>query len=409
MTVTTLAHPSKHRFRIRLSVRGLTILTLVLGAGLGWIIRPARMQRNAVRAIERLGGNVTYDLSPVELPVGGQPRPRGGEERKPLWLWPRWLVASLGPDFFADVYEVRLQEEGSDETLAHIVPLKHLQYLYLEKSQVTDAGLAHLRGLTEIQFLQLGYTGNTNTGTYTWITDAGMAHLGGLTNLHGLMLGHTGITDDGLAHLKDLETLYTLYLGGTGITDAGLAHIRELAALHNLYLPDTPITGSGLAYLKGMRIRFLDLHKSQVNDAALAHLRGLPSLGCVSLSETDISDAGLEHLQGWPLSEEWPDGLRLWIARTKVTDAGLAHLEGVRLRVLDLSHTQITDAGIAHLAGTMHHLEQLKLRGTSITDASLIHLKNLSRSVELDLVGTKLTEEGVEELRQGRPAANIRY
>src|SRR4051812_46117493 len=177
MTETPPAPPAKRRFRIRLSVRGLMILVLILSAGLGWVIRPARIQRNAVTAIQRLGGNVTYDLARDELSVGGQRRPRRSDEREPLWLWPRWLVATLGPDFFADVYEVQLQEKGGDETLAHIVPLKRLEYLYLEKSQVTDAGLAHLRGLTEIQFLQLGYTGNTNTGTYTWITDAGIAHL----------------------------------------------------------------------------------------------------------------------------------------------------------------------------------------------------------------------------------------
>jgi len=60
-----------------LSVRGLTILVLVLGAGLAWVIRTARMQRDAVTAILRLGGNVNHGLSPEELSIGGQSRPRG--------------------------------------------------------------------------------------------------------------------------------------------------------------------------------------------------------------------------------------------------------------------------------------------------------------------------------------------
>jgi hypothetical protein len=77
MTETPPAPPARRRSRIRLSARGLTILVLVLGAGPGWVIRPARMQREAVTAIQRLGGNVTYDLSPEELPIGGQSRPRG--------------------------------------------------------------------------------------------------------------------------------------------------------------------------------------------------------------------------------------------------------------------------------------------------------------------------------------------
>ena len=77
MTVTPPAPPARRRSRIRLSARGLTILVLVLGAGLAWVIRPARMQRDVVKAIQRLGGNVTYDLSPEELSIGGQSRPRG--------------------------------------------------------------------------------------------------------------------------------------------------------------------------------------------------------------------------------------------------------------------------------------------------------------------------------------------
>ena len=77
MTETPPAPPAKCRFRIRLSVRGLMILVLVLSAGLGWVIRPARIQRNTVTAIQRLGGNVTYDLSPEELSIGGQSRSRG--------------------------------------------------------------------------------------------------------------------------------------------------------------------------------------------------------------------------------------------------------------------------------------------------------------------------------------------
>ena len=77
MTETPPAPPARSRSRIRLSARGLTILVLVLGAGLAWVIRPARMQRDAVTAIQRLGGEVTNDLSPEELSIGGQSRPSG--------------------------------------------------------------------------------------------------------------------------------------------------------------------------------------------------------------------------------------------------------------------------------------------------------------------------------------------
>ncbi len=38
---------------LRFSVRGLIVLVLVIGAGLGWIVRSAQVQREAVAAIER--------------------------------------------------------------------------------------------------------------------------------------------------------------------------------------------------------------------------------------------------------------------------------------------------------------------------------------------------------------------
>ena len=65
----------------------------------------------------------------------------------------------------------------------------------------------------------------------TQITDAGLVYLKGMTRLTELGLANTQITDAGLEHLKDLTSLTTLGLDGTKITDAGLAEIK--AALPN--------------------------------------------------------------------------------------------------------------------------------------------------------------------------------
>ena len=56
-------------------------------------------------------------------------------------------------------------------------------------------------------------------------TDAGVAHLQGLPNLERLDLRRTGVTDAGLAHLKGLTKLAVIDLGGTPVTDTG---VREL-------------------------------------------------------------------------------------------------------------------------------------------------------------------------------------
>ena len=46
---------------LRFSVRGLMVVVLVFVAGLGWLVREARIQRDAVAAITKAGGTVYSD------------------------------------------------------------------------------------------------------------------------------------------------------------------------------------------------------------------------------------------------------------------------------------------------------------------------------------------------------------
>ena len=74
-------------------------------------------------------------------------------------------------------------------------------------------------------------------GSYgTTVTDAGLVHLKGLTNLSVLGLDGTQVTDAGLVHLKGLTKLSDLWLNGTQVTDAGLVHLKGLTNLSVLGL-----------------------------------------------------------------------------------------------------------------------------------------------------------------------------
>ncbi len=60
------------------------------------------------------------------------------------------------------------------------------------------------------------------------VTDAGLAHLAGLTALEELDLSYSQVPDAGLAHLAGLTALETLYLPySQEITDAGVAKIQK--------------------------------------------------------------------------------------------------------------------------------------------------------------------------------------
>jgi internalin A len=205
-----LADPASrpwHRF-LRFSVRGLIVLVLVIGVGLGWIVRQAHVQRDAVAAIQEAGGSVRYDWEWGDGNVG-----------KP-WA-PQWLVDLIGVDFFGHVTAVWVAQSESDVVIAQVGRLTRLQYLGIWS--LSDARLANLKGLTKL----------TSLGLYgPQVTDARLAHLKGMTNLSFLHLHHTQVTDAGLAHLKGLTNLSELYIVGNQVTLAGLIELNQ--ALPNL-------------------------------------------------------------------------------------------------------------------------------------------------------------------------------
>jgi internalin A len=73
---------------LRLSIRGLIVLVLVLGGGLGRMVRSAQIQREAVAAIQSAGGLVSYDWewSNRKSTPSGKP-----------WA-PSWFTSLIGVD-----------------------------------------------------------------------------------------------------------------------------------------------------------------------------------------------------------------------------------------------------------------------------------------------------------------------
>ena len=87
--------PVLHSWRraVRLSVRGLIVLVLVLGAFLGWLVRSAQIQRDAVTAIKQASGVAFYER---ELRPAAKPRAI------------KWLVANVGIEYFSAIESVTL-------------------------------------------------------------------------------------------------------------------------------------------------------------------------------------------------------------------------------------------------------------------------------------------------------------
>ena len=174
------AKPISRRWRrfLRFSLRGMIVIVLVIGVSLGWLVRCARIQREAVAAIEKSGGWVMYDC---ELKDGS----RFGERES----WgPTWLVNMIGVDYFGNVV---------------VVDMWRASELNLSYTQVSDAGLVHLRGLTNLSELNLGFT---------QVSDAGLVHLARLTKLSSLNLFRSHVTEAGVKALR--EALPNLRISG---------------------------------------------------------------------------------------------------------------------------------------------------------------------------------------------------
>ena len=315
--------PRWRRLIPRLSVRGLMVLVLIVGGWLGWVVRSARVQREAVAAIDRAGGFVRYDFQEV-IPSFEQPRPP----------WPRWLVDALGVDYFAQVVAVdfgpapypETVDRIDDAVMAQIGRLSHLESLSIyHHDAVNDAMLVHLGGLRRLRSLSLMRTG---------VRGSGLAHLTRLSALEELHLSGQPVTDADLAHIAGLSGLEEISLCGALVTDAGLAHLGGLTNLRKLILCDCPITSAGLAHLGRLtRLEYLDLDRTKVDN--LEPLRPLTGLTDLELRNLPIDDADIP-----PLLEL--RGLTyLSLNRTRVGDRGLALLADLpALELLSINPTR---------------------------------------------------------------------
>lgn len=144
-------------------------------------------------------------------------------------------------------------------------------------------------------------------------------------------------------------------------------------------------------------------HDSLISTCAMP-LLGRTFFDDVKKVEWEIpSDDDLAYLK--PLSNL--KELNVWIDGTGLTDTGLECLEGMtQLHDLSLSDTHVTGAGLSHLK-RLAQLKQLKVSYNGLTDGDAKYLMELKQLEELYLYGTKITEEGLTELRSALPGCIV--
>lgn len=172
---------------LRISLRGLLVLSTIICLWVGKISIDARSQKNAVVRVRQLGGNVRYDWQDlVEVGGGNFVEPTGPSA-------PEWLRLWLGDEYFQEVVSVYCSGKDVDATIVEGLP--HLRSLFLEDCGLDDA--LPLADLSDLRSLSL---------RKNRIVD--LSPLANLVNLEFLDMSDNQITDcSPLLKLQNLQQL----------------------------------------------------------------------------------------------------------------------------------------------------------------------------------------------------------
>jgi len=274
-------------------------------------------------------------------------------------------LACLGPGSYI-AWERERCRQGS-EVLARIEEVLGQQ----NPAQQRPAWLQALIGSHRYRHLRLIFSRRATT------TDADLACLEGMPNLDTLLLDGTQVTGVWLDSLSRAKNLVTLQLSGTQVSDESLVHFAPLSELRHITLSKTQITDAGLVHLSGLtNVRTLHLDHTNVTDQGMVHLSPLINLENLGLNNTGVGDAGVNQL---PVNLK-----KLGISGTKVTDTGLANISRfTELDYLNLSDNPITDAGLLRLED-LPNLKYLTVKNTQVTDEGVARLQKTLPNCKID-------------------------
>jgi len=320
--------------------------------------------------------------------------------------------------------------------------LTSLQELNLQDTQISDAGLVHLKDLTSLRSLNLSRT-KIATKTHKLLgqllTDVKFTSLNGeqidisqykgkvvlidfwatwcgpcIRELPNVKKTYSDYHDRGFEiigisldksrttlekFIKNNNIPWPQYFDGKGWKNE-ISTRFDIHSIPATFLLDQKgiiryanLRGLALERAVADVLRGSSLPNAQITSMGMAHLKGLTSLETLRLENTQVSDEGLSHLKGLTSLKV------LYVGGTQITDTGLFHLKNLTgLQRLCAHNTQVTDVGLAYLKDLVG-LEYLCFHDTQVTDASLVHLKGLTSLETLYLHNTGVSDVGVVHLR----------
>jgi len=206
---------------------------------------------------------------------------RGGPGETQAWGQEQFESLQSGTPFAARLSYTT----ATDDNLELLASHSSLQFLALDSTRITDAGMWHLRRLPRVLFLSVGDTA---------VTDVGADTIAGMRTLASLNLRGSRITSHGLSKLALLENLQALNIAETGVAGDGLAYLTVLGQLTGLNASGLRIGDDDVEHLcRLLNLEHLDLSHTGITDRGLLQLASLHSLRNLRIDGIPITEVGL--------------------------------------------------------------------------------------------------------------------
>ncbi len=185
----------------------------------------------------------------------------------------------------------------TDAGLERLTAWRRLEELRLANCpKITDSGLTHLKKLPNLTTLTLHQRHNART---MFVTDAGLAHVADLQQLQELRITRIPITDTGLDHLRDMPNLQRVILYKTEVTEAGARRLCEA-------LPDCLVTWEEASFPAICQIRCIEIWRVRPAERLLATITDVDQIAAVKAWLEEAGKQRYPNCSGSPAY--WRDG-----------------------------------------------------------------------------------------------------